>query len=293
MEGGIYFSSRNYRGKDFFIKALFIVIVLFVVGFVSLYLDGKFVYYIVIAIISVSIKNYKGKKQVELNNQNPERSPSPEDPFIGSFLDKTEISSPIQELLDAQFYINGLPLLDASQRQELFVVFVLFIILLYNKIFTQFTSNKVRGLVINELEKRDISTNKADTLFNMSSHFSNKYFYIIFIILTLNFLFLIFLSFVVNYELTHNLDYYIQTHNDLFNKSIFMLNIPWISKLYSGYWNKNRIIRYFSTKKKVSKVTISRNKIRKVYDYLKDNKNIIVEDDIATLASFHPLIFTK
>lgn len=136
--------------------------------------------------------------------------PSPVDPFINSFLDKSELSSPLQVLLEVQFYISIL----------LFCLIVLFLYLLFTKLFSKYTSATVQNIVIKNMDQRSMNTNNAKSFFNFTGKMSDKFFYFMFILLTLNIIFLIFLSFVISFELTTNLDIYLKSHNEYY-KNIY------------------------------------------------------------------------
>jgi hypothetical protein len=69
----------------------------------------------------------------ELIKNDPDRAPSPVEGFISSFLDTGDISSPLQDLLNAQIKISIL----------LFVSILLAIILLFYKLFSNYSSSQV------------------------------------------------------------------------------------------------------------------------------------------------------
>jgi len=69
----------------------------------------------------------------ELIKNDPDRAPSPGEGFISSLLDTGEISSPLQDLLNAQIKISIL----------LFVSILLAIILLFYKLFSNYSSSQV------------------------------------------------------------------------------------------------------------------------------------------------------
>jgi len=160
----------------------------------------------------------------ELYKNDPDRIPSPDKTFISSLLDKGEISSPLQDLLNAQFYINIL----------LFVLIFLFIFVLFNKLFSNYTSS----WIIRTMSNKTIDTNKAKRFFNFTAQLSLKYFYFIFIILTLNIFLLLFLSFTINIELMEHLDDYIRVHNDIYKNSLIGASLK-----CSGVFNKQKLTK--------------------------------------------------
>jgi hypothetical protein len=142
------------------------------------------------------------ENDLALQKVDPDKIPSPSDSFISSLIEEGEIILPLQELLNIQIKLHIL----------LFVVFSLFCFLLFNKLFHNNTLFKL--------------TNKFKYKYTqILEGLSIKYFYIMFIILTLLIIFLFFLEFIISIELSEHIDDYIRVHNELYKSSLLVLSI--------------------------------------------------------------------
>jgi hypothetical protein len=200
----------------------------------------------------------------------PERAPSPGEGFISSLVDTGDISSPLQDLLNAQIKISFL----------LFVSILLAIILLFYKLFSNYSSTPVSMFLTRILPNNSLNSNKGQRFIKFTGQLSHKYFYFIFIILTLNIIFLLFLNFSISYELLDNLDEYIRIHNDIY-KNILLGCIS--SVKYNGLFNRKRSISAPLPGKRGSNIGVgniinkgkdklSRKNINKVYEYVQNNE---------------------
>jgi len=211
-------------------------------------------------------------------------------------LDTGDISSPLQDLLNAQVKINIL----------LSISILLGIILLFKKLFKNSGYSPVSMLLSRILPKNFVESNIGQIFNKFTGVLSQKYFYFIFIILTLNIIFLLFLNYSISWELSENLDEYIRIHNDinkslllgcissvnnkgLLNRKISYPHILALSERQEGASQQLKRISYapFSAAAedvgsnndvgnikgaKQGKVKLSRKNINKVYEYVKKNE---------------------
>ncbi len=143
------------------------------------------------------------------NKLTPDSIPSPTDnTFISSLLEKGELQSPLQELLNIQILL----------QVYLIIVILLLFVLMFNKFFANYSLFKF----ISKYTNKDSKINKV------VNDFVEKYFIFMFIFLTLLGVYLVFLNLLISCEVTYRLDDYIRVHNDIFKNSLLVisLNLP-------------------------------------------------------------------
>lgn len=132
---------------------------------------------------------------------------SPVNDFINSMLEKGDMLSPLEQLLRCQLGLNVLMLTK---------IFIL-IMIIYNKLFISSgfsIFSKLFNLPIWPSSFKLI-INRFNSLFYKMSHFNNRFFYILFIIISLALIFDIFLSIYIIGELNTNLQEYIDLYNNI------------------------------------------------------------------------------
>lgn len=155
--------------------------------------------------VGAVLNNSLAKDKVQ-NTLNQDSLPSPTDnTFISSLLEKGELQSPLQELLNIQIEI---------QIYLIIVIFLLFA-LIFNKFFANYSMFKL----ITKYSNKDSKVNKVVT------GFVDKYFKIMFIFLSLLGIYLVFLNLIITCEITYRLDDYILVHNDIFKDSLLVLSL--------------------------------------------------------------------
>lgn len=82
-----------------------------------------------------------------------------------------------------------------------------------------------------------LKSNKGHKFIKFTGQLSHKYFNFIFIILTLNIIFLLFLNFSISCELLDSLDEYIRIHNDIYKNIILLGCFKWVK--YKGLVIRN------------------------------------------------------
>ena len=167
-----------------------------------------------IAIGEAVLKGKENHTTDALNKMDPDKIPSPTDYFVPSLLDTPELVSPLEELIRYQFILNFL----------IFFSIVILIALLFNKMFL---SNNLFVSFITRFFNKDIVL-KFNTYRIKIDYFNNNFFFLLFGINSITLLFNIFLSIVISWELSFNLDYYILTHNGIID------NFCALTALYGG-----------------------------------------------------------
>ena len=154
--------------------------------------------------VNAVVKNKMDNERL-LNQTDADRIPSPTDnTFISSLLDKGDIHSPLQDLLNIQIQL----------QIYLIIVIILFIALLFNK----FLANRAKYTLFKYI---NYFSNKDSYVVNNVEGFVNKYFKTMFILLSVLAIFLISVNFLISCEINYRLDEYIRVHNDIF-KSILV-----------------------------------------------------------------------
>jgi hypothetical protein len=153
-----------------------------------------------IAVGEAIVKNNSLNSSIDSKTLNQE-TPSPDTSFISSVLEKSELISPLEELLRNQFILNIL---------ILFLI-IIFLVLLFNKLFIN--NNLINNFIRNNLNKNIIL--KIDYYKAKLEKFNESYFLILFSINTITLIFNLVLCLIINYELTFNLDSYILVHNTI------------------------------------------------------------------------------
>jgi hypothetical protein len=144
--------------------------------------------------------------------------PSPTEFFVPSILEKAEILSPLEQLIQYQLGINLLML----------ILIIILIFLLCQKFLFSNSSSILISFIKKNLNTE--SSLKLDKYKKKIDIFNESYFLVLFTINSLTLLFNIFLSIVISSELTFDLAYYIQTHNELKN-SFCLLLLPLLEGL--------------------------------------------------------------
>ena len=167
-----------------------------------------------IAIGEAVLKSKENHTTNALNKMDPYKLQSPTDYFVPSLLDTPELVSPLEELIRYQFILNLL----------IFFSIVILIALLFNKMFL---SNNIFVSFLTRFFNKDIVL-KFNTYRIKIDNFNNNFFFLLFGINSITLLFNIFLSLVISWELSFNLDYYIITHNGIIE------NFCALTALYGG-----------------------------------------------------------
>lgn len=151
------------------------------------------------------------------------RIPSPDidNIFINSILEKDELRSPLEELLIYQFLLNLLILMLIIIL--LIIIFNRFI-LKYNLTLLSSFFGKYMSNNINELFKKYV---------NYSDVYNDRFVLILFIIITLNLFFIIFLNIFISSELLFKTDNYIDVYNYIHNQNNLLFFLMPVHNLYN------------------------------------------------------------
>ena len=155
---------------------------------------------------SAMIKNRIENDKI-LNKMDPDRIPSPDNTFICSLIEKIENVTPLEQLIQIQLLINII----------LIISIFLFVLLLFNKLFWSSFSSPLGALDL-ALQQGQGEQNKIKLYLNKLRIFTQNYFYMIFIILTIQVLILLFFNIIISSELTINLEDYIRVYNHIKGK---------------------------------------------------------------------------
>jgi hypothetical protein len=146
-----------------------------------------------------------------LNKIVPDRVPSPSEFLMSSVLETPELVSPLEELIRYQFILNLLILFSV-----LILIFILF-----NKLFL--SNNYFISFITRFLNKDTVL--KFDYYRIRIEKFNNSFFFLLFVINAITLLFNIFLSLVISYELTFDLDYYTSAHNGIKYSFLYLITM--------------------------------------------------------------------
>jgi hypothetical protein len=177
----------------------------------------------------------------KITDNSEDQIPSPTNDFISSFLDNSEISSPLEELLKCQLGLNVLMLI------EIFILIISLINILYiNKSFN----------ILNKLDKYLNITNKFSYFINKTKNFNHNFFIVIIIIISISLIFNIFISIYISSELSINLQDYVDVHNYI-KKGLLLASPPWglrAPRLFGGAISLNlrSQAQYFYQTRKLS-----------------------------------------
>jgi len=156
------------------------------------------------------VKSVSSKETSEKVSDTGNETQSPVNDFIHSVLEKGDMLTPLEELLRCQLGLNVLILLG---------IFIL-IMILYNKLFINNGFNLFSKLFNMSFWPTYIKVRVENikSLSNKVNSFNDKFFYILFIIISLTLIFDILLNIYIISELNTNLQVYIDDYNQIKNK---------------------------------------------------------------------------
>ena len=205
-------------------------------------------------IADAAIRNKEIKEQIK--ELKLDESNSPVDDFINSIIESSEIISPLEELLIGLLGLNVL----------MFIQIFILLFIVFKKLFSEYS---LSILNINNLK----IPAKLKIIINKINNFTDKYFFVLFIIISLSFIINLFISIYVCTDIYYNLKDYIEVYNYIngigFDKSNFIEGVI-------GFQNTQKLLNNDNNKtlkqKYKNKYKFDKTNIERVSKYINNLK---------------------
>jgi len=168
-----------------------------------------------------SMNNSDSSESEILQNSDLDRSVSPMEGFIPSVIERSEISSPLESLLEYQIYFGGLILIGI-----LGLIMVLGLWCL-----SKFNLNILNYFLGSSLGNKLMTYSRSKININLIKNMNNKFFLSIIVIYSVFIIFCILIQLYINIELRMNIGDYIEVHNHIKNSGLGLLLINNINKI--------------------------------------------------------------